>query len=81
MGLYVLIEKIFEDNKRVIYNFGPSREKLEQLEIIKETREIIRVKPKFKNPKIYYLIATSKIIKYIENSDTDEYPNFITVNS
>ncbi len=40
MGLYVIINKIYEDNEKFIYTFGPCEEELEELEVIKKTGEI-----------------------------------------
>ena len=75
MSLYVLIEKGYEDESRVVYNFGPSSSSFEQLEMNKKTGEIKKLETAINNPNYYYLKAVIKLLKYRENNPTNQYPD------
>lgn len=75
MATYVLIEKEYEDINKVVYNFGPSKDKFERLEIIKETEEYYKIETGIKNSNFYYLTALSKIMKHNKNNPSDKYPD------
>lgn len=76
MGLYVMINNVYEDNEKVIYSFGPNIEELEELEVIKKTNEIRKTKENSNLSNIYYLKAVIKLTKYIKsNSNLKEFPS------
>lgn len=76
MGLYVIINKIYEDNEKVIYTFGPCEEELEELEVIKKTGEITKIKQNINSSNIYYLKVVIKLTKYIKNNvNLKEFPD------
>lgn len=73
MGLYVIINKIYEDNEKVIYTFGICEE---ELEVIKKTSEIRKIKENINLSNIYYLKAIIKLTKYMKNNvNLKEFPD------
>ncbi|MGG1556415.1 hypothetical protein [Paenibacillus ferrarius] len=43
MATYVILLKKFEDEKRVVYKFGPTEDNLGEIEFNKETEEFIEL--------------------------------------
>ncbi len=74
MSVYVLIEKAYEDDVKVIYNFGPNKNSFEQLEIVKESGLSSKLESNVKNPYIYYLKAVTKLIKHNKANPSNQYP-------
>ncbi len=75
MSLYVIIEKVYENEKQVVYNFGPSPNSFEKLVINKETGEINRLETSVNNPNYYYLKAVAKLNRHIKSNPSDQYPD------
>jgi hypothetical protein len=74
MSLYVIIEKEYEDEAKVIYHYGPNQESLEKLEINKETKQVAKIETGVNHPNYYYLKAAAKIFKHNKENPNDMYP-------
>lgn len=75
MSIYLRIEKEYEDNDRVIYKFGKSKEIYQKLEINKLTGDIRKIETDVKQPEHYFLRAAAKIIMYNKSNPNNQYPD------
>ena len=83
---YLRIEKDFENDKKVIYKYGPSDDELfEKLELVKSDDDFsnvgeiehlfTRIEETVCFHRIFYLKAANTIIKHIQKNPDDKYPN------
>jgi len=76
MAMYVAIVKEYEDDEKVLYGCGPSKNELmAKFEIIKSNGEIIEIESEPKISRIYFLKAVSKVLKHNEENPSKNYPD------
>jgi hypothetical protein len=75
MATYVLIQKNYEDDNIVVYEFGPDNENIEKVEFNKLTGEYRKIDTENALSNFYFLTAVSKIIKHNKNNPDYLYPN------
>ncbi len=73
MAFYVLILKEGEDDKKVIYNFGPSEEKIGCLELSKKDGKIQEVRQvPVDNSSAFFTRAATKVYRHWKQGEFPE---------
>lgn len=75
MATYVMMVKKYEDEEKVVYQFGPDETRLGSVEIMKKTAQYKQLEPVPECQSTFYFNATvSKLLKYLKENPNKEFP-------
>ncbi|MGE5417102.1 MAG: hypothetical protein ACM3UZ_10260 [Acidobacteriota bacterium] len=70
MATYVLLIKDFEDDEKVVYRFGPDKERMGKIQLNKSDGEYLEIEPVPETDTTFYFNrAVSKLLKHLKSGE------------